>query len=284
MYSENLPGTWSTQNFGYWTDYDGLGHDGEIFLISYDYPSLDQTLEGKLFDYTVQFTGPTATFAMADTSWYASAYGAGLTLAAPAAEPGAIVESNDPEPAAAPMEHGSVLIYKINAHLAGYTYNNSVSPRTVRPCNYNFSGYAVADINTKSLYTNYPSAPDGNSPTFIIVTGSTFTTFTCSDAAVVSAMDLAKSDSAYYQKFYLLNSAGHSTHKDLVMPTFDFSYTNGSKIFALFDDGLTGNIATTDIGETTKKYVTTAIIGRAEFDLGPGHRFAARFRLLSTAI
>jgi hypothetical protein len=185
-----------------------------------------------------------------------------------------------PSPTRAPDPHGAVLVYKVSANLKGYNFNSASNPRTIRPYNYNFTGYMVADINTSTLCTNYPAQPDANSPTFIITSGKSFTAFSRSEPNITSQFDLVQAGAAYFQKFEVLAANGRSSHKSLVMPQFEFIYSRaaGSAV-AFYDNHLIGNIASTDIGIGTKANIAPAIIGDADFEFGPAYKVSGNLIL-----
>jgi len=66
--AENLPGSWSTVDYGF---NDGYGF---VIGINYDAPSTNPTKAGKLFEFTFDFSKPvdlkpTATFGLLDGNW-----------------------------------------------------------------------------------------------------------------------------------------------------------------------------------------------------------------------
>ena len=57
VHQENLSGTWSTTNYGFVTAAEsGLWADGYVGAVSNDVPGLGLTYQGKLFDFTIEWT------------------------------------------------------------------------------------------------------------------------------------------------------------------------------------------------------------------------------------
>jgi hypothetical protein len=154
--------------------------------------------------------------------------------------------------------------------MTGYNFNQKTNPKTIRRYSYLIAGYIVADVNTTTLYTNYPSQADANNPTFIVQGSRSFTAFSCSDHSVTATFDLAQAGTSYYQRFNVVNSHGKSAGQTIVLPQFDFMYNNKSSSVAVafYDNQLMGNITPTDIGAATKANVPSVIIGSANFDQG----------------